>query len=121
MIARPWILLAVTHTCLPMKSPIDGDKLTSPGASNWRCGYLATKQDVEEHFLTHGAGKIIDIKVMNGFGFIEYDDPMDARDVVPGEYSNPGDSLLTGHNANSDLRFSFPYVGPLQAEMATVT
>lgn len=22
---------------------------------------------------------------MNGFGFIEYDDPMDAKDVVPGE------------------------------------
>lgn len=22
---------------------------------------------------------------MNGFGFIEYEDPMDARDVVPGE------------------------------------
>lgn len=28
---------------------------------------------------------------MNGFGFIEYDDPMDARDVVPGEFSFPGD------------------------------
>lgn len=24
---------------------------------------------------------------MNGFGFIEYDDAMDARDVVPGRYS----------------------------------
>lgn len=22
---------------------------------------------------------------MNGFGFLEYDDPMDARDVVPGQ------------------------------------
>ena len=22
---------------------------------------------------------------MNGFGFIEYDDPLDARDVVPGK------------------------------------
>ena len=22
---------------------------------------------------------------MNGFGFLEYDDPMDARDVVPGK------------------------------------
>ena len=21
---------------------------------------------------------------MNGFGFVEYDDPMDARDIVPG-------------------------------------
>lgn len=26
---------------------------------------------------------------MNGFGFIEYKDPMDARDVVPGEHSHP--------------------------------
>lgn len=24
---------------------------------------------------------------MNGFGFIEYKDPMDARDVVPGKLS----------------------------------
>lgn len=23
---------------------------------------------------------------MNGFGFIEYDDPLDARDVVPGKH-----------------------------------
>lgn len=26
---------------------------------------------------------------MNGFGFIEYDDALDARDVVPGELSMP--------------------------------
>lgn len=26
---------------------------------------------------------------MNGFGFIEYDDALDARDVVPGELSIP--------------------------------
>lgn len=26
---------------------------------------------------------------MNGFGFIEYEDAMDARDVVPGQYSPP--------------------------------
>lgn len=25
---------------------------------------------------------------MNGFGFIEYDDPLDARDMVPGKFSN---------------------------------
>jgi hypothetical protein len=31
---------------------------------------------------------------MNGFGFIEYKDPMDARDVVPGELSpNFSDSV----------------------------
>lgn len=44
-----------------------------------------TKQDIEEHFSTHGSGKITEIKLMNGFGFIEYEDAMDARDVVPGK------------------------------------
>jgi transcription initiation factor TFIID subunit 15 len=42
----------------------------------------ATKQEIEQHFSTHG-GKIAEIKLMNGFGFIEYEDAMDARDVVP--------------------------------------
>ncbi|KAL1989569.1 hypothetical protein VTN49DRAFT_6766 [Thermomyces lanuginosus] len=42
-----------------------------------------TKQDIEEHFSAHGTGKITEIKLMNGFGFIEYEDPLDARDVVP--------------------------------------
>ncbi|KXT18604.1 hypothetical protein AC579_9836 [Pseudocercospora musae] len=44
----------------------------------------ATKADVENHFNTHGTGEITEIKLMNGFGFIEYKDAMDARDVVPG-------------------------------------
>ncbi|KAL1842932.1 hypothetical protein VTJ49DRAFT_3720 [Mycothermus thermophilus] len=43
----------------------------------------ATKADIMAHFATHGTGEITDIKVMNGFGFIEYKDAMDARDVVP--------------------------------------
>ncbi|CAL5870260.1 uncharacterized protein PFLUO_LOCUS4495 [Penicillium psychrofluorescens] len=42
-----------------------------------------TKPDIEEHFSSHGSGKITEIKLMNGFGFIEYEDAMDARDVVP--------------------------------------
>ncbi|KIW23746.1 uncharacterized protein PV07_11924 [Cladophialophora immunda] len=42
-----------------------------------------TKQDIEEHFGNHGTGSIKEIKLMNGFGFIEYEDAMDARDVVP--------------------------------------
>jgi hypothetical protein len=46
-----------------------------------------TKQDIEEHFSSHGSGKITEIKLMNGFGFIEYEDAMDARDVVPGKIS----------------------------------
>jgi hypothetical protein len=43
-----------------------------------------TKEDIQEHFKTHGTGNITEVKLMNGFGFVEYDDPMDARDVVPG-------------------------------------
>ena len=43
-----------------------------------------SKNDIEEHFSTHGSGKITEIKLMNGCGFIEYEDAMDARDVVPG-------------------------------------
>ncbi|MCJ1417320.1 hypothetical protein MMC32_003663 [Xylographa parallela] len=42
-----------------------------------------TKEDITEHFKAHGAGNITEVKLMNGFGFVEYDDPMDARDVVP--------------------------------------
>lgn len=48
-------------------------------------GMTATKADVEAHFASHGTGKITEIKLMNGFGFIEYEDAMDARDVVPGK------------------------------------
>lgn len=47
----------------------------------------ATKSDIEAHFATHGTGEIVEVKLMNGFGFIEYKDPMDARDVVPGKCS----------------------------------
>lgn len=49
--------------------------------------FSVTKQDIEEHFSSHGSGKITEIKLMNGFGFIEYEDAMDARDVVPGKIS----------------------------------
>lgn len=66
-----------------------------------------TKQDIEDHFSTHGAGTIKEVKLMNGFGFIEYEDAMDARDVVPGT-SNP-DLHLTPQLANSS--YSFPYAG----------
>jgi hypothetical protein len=46
----------------------------------------ATKAEVEAHFQTHGTGEITEVKLMNGFGFIEYKDAMDARDVVPGKH-----------------------------------
>jgi hypothetical protein len=51
----------------------------------WLSWATATKADVEAHFQTHGTGEITEIKLMNGFGFIEYKDAMDARDVVPGK------------------------------------
>jgi RNA recognition motif. (a.k.a. RRM, RBD, or RNP domain) len=57
---------------------------------------LATKADVEQHFASHGTGKITEIKLMNGFGFIEYEDAMDARDVVPGESSVSHQVLVQG-------------------------
>lgn len=68
----------------------------------------ATKADVEAHFATHGTGEITEVKLMNGFGFIEYKDPMDARDVVPGKFILPRSSerfLLTFHAPRS-----LPYV-----------
>jgi len=44
---------------------------------------VATKSDVEAHFSSH-PGEIVEIKLMNGFGFIEYRDAFDARDAIPG-------------------------------------
>lgn len=40
---------------------------------------------------------------MNGFGFIEYDDPLDARDMVPGRSSLSFlDFLCNANHAYSD-------------------
>jgi hypothetical protein len=58
--------------------------------------HKATKADVEAHFATHGTGEITEIKLMNGFGFIEYKDAMDARDVVPGELTRSRHAADTG-------------------------
>ncbi|KAL9011708.1 MAG: hypothetical protein Q9173_003473 [Seirophora scorigena] len=41
-----------------------------------------TKEDIQTHF-KEARGTIAEVKLMNGFGFIEYQDAMDARDVVP--------------------------------------
>ena len=64
-------------------------KLTGPD--------VATKADVENHFNTHGPGEIMEIKLMNGFGFIEYKDAMDARDVVPGQSLSLAISYMRYH------------------------
>ena len=45
--------------------------------------YAVTKDDIQNHF-KEGPGTISEIKLMSGFGFIEYTDKADARDVVPG-------------------------------------
>lgn len=65
----------------------EGLSLNSTEFADWTACTVATKADVENHFNTHGTGEITEIKLMNGFGFIEYKDAMDARDVVPGTYS----------------------------------
>ncbi|KAK4619984.1 Pre-mRNA-splicing factor srp2 [Fulvia fulva] len=73
--------------------------MADAGVSNTRL-YLgnlprnATKADVENHFNTHGTGEIMEIKLMNGFGFIEYKDAMDARDVVPDGSEFMGERLV---------------------------
>lgn len=88
--------------------------------------HVATKADVENHFNTHGTGEITEIKLMNGFGFIEYKDAMDARDVVPGKsppqhfimHMNCFVPLLDAHVAlkryarSTDTACSLPYVNP---------
>ncbi|KAL6404714.1 uncharacterized protein AUP68_11542 [Ilyonectria robusta] len=83
----------------------------SPDAASYATDSLptATKADVEAHFATHGTGEITEVKLMNGFGFIEYKDPMDARDVVPGKLLPSPPSAL-----NTDLcARSLPYVTTL--------
>lgn len=60
------------------KSPPDWQQLTDL--------LSVTKADIEEHFANHGTGTIKEVKLMNGFGFIEYEDAMDAKDVVPGQF-----------------------------------
>ncbi|KAL8998729.1 MAG: hypothetical protein Q9169_002284 [Polycauliona sp. 2 TL-2023] len=41
-----------------------------------------TKEEIQTHF-KDAPGAIAEVKLMNGFGFIEYEDAVDARDVVP--------------------------------------
>ncbi|TGJ86261.1 hypothetical protein E0Z10_g2497 [Xylaria hypoxylon] len=80
----------------------------------------ATKQDVEAHFATHGTGEITEIKLMNGFGFIEYKDAMDARDVVPGMCLNPQSIRPLDYGARRlifNARCSFPsHAAPASAK-----
>ncbi|KAI2793179.1 hypothetical protein POX_b03229 [Penicillium oxalicum] len=67
-----------------------------------------TKQDIEEHFSTHGSGKITEIKLMNGFGFIEYEDAMDARDVVPDGSDFKGERLTVQFARGKTRKENYP-------------
>ncbi|KAE8352893.1 hypothetical protein BDV28DRAFT_157495 [Aspergillus coremiiformis] len=80
---------------------------------NWQTpqGGEVTKQDIEEHFSTHGSGKITEIKLMNGFGFIEYEDAMDARDVVPDGSDFKGERLTVQFARGPRRKENFP--GPM--------
>lgn len=68
-----------------------------------------TKSDIEEHFSSHGSGKITEIKLMNGFGFIEYDDQLDARDIVPGK-NGPAYPFYLCADLLTLFSYSVPYV-----------
>ncbi|KAJ6166710.1 hypothetical protein N7470_002157 [Penicillium chermesinum] len=73
-----------------------------------------TKNDVEEHFSAHGSGKITEIKLMNGFGFIEYEDAMDARDVVPAFHGSDfkGERLTVQFARGPRRKETFPGPNP---------
>ncbi|KAL8938144.1 MAG: hypothetical protein Q9211_003354, partial [Gyalolechia sp. 1 TL-2023] len=65
-----------------------------------------TKDDIQNHF-KEAAGTIAEVKLMNGFGFIEYEDAMDARDVVPNG-SDLNGSRLTVQFARGSRQRDFP-------------
>ena len=56
-----------------------------------------TKEDIQSHF-SEGPGTIKETKLMNGFGFIEYEDAADARDVVPRKATFPNSSSSSSYN-----------------------
>ncbi|KAL8838755.1 MAG: hypothetical protein Q9170_002004 [Blastenia crenularia] len=67
-----------------------------------------TKEDIQNHF-KDAAGTIAEVKLMNGFGFIEYEDAMDARDVVPTYHgSDLNGSRLTVQFARGSRQRDFP-------------
>ncbi|KAL8661799.1 MAG: hypothetical protein Q9202_005296 [Teloschistes flavicans] len=70
-----------------------------------------TKEDIQNHF-KDAPGTLAEVKLMNGFGFIEYEDAMDARDVVPTYHgSDLNGSRLTVQFARG-TRQRDPFTGP---------
>ncbi|KAI4144119.1 MAG: hypothetical protein L6R39_004315, partial [Caloplaca ligustica] len=68
-----------------------------------------TKEDIQNHF-KEANGTIAEVKLMNGFGFIEYEDAMDARDVVPAYHGSDlnGSRLTVQFARGSRQRPDFP-------------
>ena len=64
-------------------------------------GDTVTKREVEDFFKQHGNGNIVEVKLMNGFGFIQYDNEDDPKDIVPGEGSSVG--VLREYGANDTV------------------
>ncbi|KAI4248016.1 MAG: hypothetical protein LQ352_006012 [Teloschistes flavicans] len=67
-----------------------------------------TKEDIQNHF-KDAPGTLAEVKLMNGFGFIEYEDAMDARDLIvsdPATVFAHGSYLLTKGKDGSDLNGS---------------
>jgi len=76
------------------------------------------KQEIEEFFSEHGHGVITEVKLMDGFGFIQYENADDARDAVPVFHGKEfkGQSLIVqfarSNNHHSGGRREFPPSGP---------
>ncbi|KAI4183732.1 MAG: hypothetical protein L6R41_005228 [Letrouitia leprolyta] len=67
-----------------------------------------TKEDIQNHF-KEAPGTIAEVKLMNGFGFIEYEDAIDAQDVVPRYHgSDLNGSRLTVQFARGSRQRDFP-------------
>ncbi|KAK2750969.1 hypothetical protein FQN57_000044 [Myotisia sp. PD_48] len=73
---------------------------------------MITKQDIEEHFGSANAGKITEVKLMSNFGFIEYEDALDAKDIVPAYHGTDfkGERLIVQFARGPRRRD--PYPGP---------
>jgi RNA recognition motif. (a.k.a. RRM, RBD, or RNP domain) len=79
--------------------------------------HSATKQDIEDHFNSQGTGKITEIKLMNGFGFIEYEDALDARDIVPSKAGESGEH----YRMITNKEHSIPYAIFQTTSLAALT
>ena len=86
---------------VPEANSSTGPELTRP------LRLIVTKEDVQTHF-KEAPGTIAEVKLMNGFGFIEYEDALDARDVVPSKSlrsSTP--STIPDFNTHNSLPYVF--------------